>query len=143
MTVVRTQIQSFLDELAKLGRAYTFSKNGEYLVLKAGENDVIPFWSSPTKAQIIRVFFADYDDYKITSMSLQEFSDWLPEVEEQDLYIGMNWGGKNLEGYDIAPKQLQKLLPAPKQPQKHLHAPKQPQKLPPQGKASKAAGKGK
>ena len=111
MTVTSPQVQAFVDEITRLGRAYSFSKNGEYLVLKAGEKDVIPFWSSPTKVQIIQVFFADYDDYKIASMTLKEFYDWLPEVEEQDLYIGVNWSGKNLEGYDIAPKQLQKMLP--------------------------------
>jgi hypothetical protein len=111
MTGMSPQIQAFVDEVTKLGRAYSFSKNGEYLVLKAGEKDVIPFWSSPTKVQIIQVFFADYDDYKITSMTLKELHDWLPEVEEQDMYIGVNWSGKNLEGYDIAPRQLQKLIP--------------------------------
>jgi hypothetical protein len=78
--------------------------------LKSGNKDVIPFWSSPAKVQIIQVFFADYDDYKIMGMALKEFCEWLPEVEEQDLCIGLNWSGKNLEGYDIAPTELQELL---------------------------------
>ena len=110
MSVASIQIQAFVDEIAKLGTAFTFSRNGEYLVLKSGNKDVIPFWSSPAKVQIIQVFFADYDDYKIMGMALKEFCDWLPEVEEQDLCIGLNWSGKNLEGYDIAPTELQELL---------------------------------
>lgn len=112
MSVASIQIQAFIDEVVKLGTAYTFSKKGEYLVLKSPDRDVIPFWSSPAKIQIIQVFFADYDDYKIMGMSLREFSDWLPEVEEQDLTIGLNWNGKNLEGYDIAPTELQEKLAA-------------------------------
>jgi hypothetical protein len=110
MSVAFVQIQAFVDEVVRLGNAFTFSKNGEYLVLKSGNKDVIPFWSSPAKVQIIQVFFADYDDYKIMGMSLKEFCEWLPEVEEQDLSIGLNWSGKNLEGYDIAPTELQELL---------------------------------
>lgn len=110
MSEAFVQIQVFVDEVIKQDSTFMFSKNGDYLVLKSGSKDVIPFWSSSGKAQMIQVFFPEYDDYKIVGMSLKEFYDWLPEAEQQNLCIGLNWSGKSLEGYDIAPADLHGLL---------------------------------
>ena len=40
-------------------------------------------------------------------MGLDEFIEWFPKLTKEGIFIGTNWSGKRLEGYDVSTQDLQ------------------------------------
>lgn len=93
--------------MAKEGKVFTFTEQGDYLMFPVGEQEVIPFWSSHSRMEAVQKMHPKYVQFEISEMSLDEFMKWLPELEKDGIHIGVNWAGKRLIGYDVAAPQLQ------------------------------------
>ncbi len=72
------------------------------------DTTVIPFWSHKAYAQ--RVAKKEWQAYKPTSISLDEFIDsWLKGMDENGNMVGVNWNA-HLIGKEVEPKDLAKDL---------------------------------
>ena len=112
MTIAAAQYARFRREAVAKGRVYTFTHEGDYLVFRIGEHDVVPFWSSESRLRRVQAQHPKYAAYSIESMSLREFLDWLPEIREEGIHIGVNWSGSRLIGYDVSTEDLAAALEA-------------------------------
>lgn len=106
MSAASLLYNQFKQEVVQDGKVYTFTKSGEYLVHPLDKREIIPFWSSRVRMEKTQHSDEKYRDYKISEMSLTEFLEWLPELNQQGIQIGANWSGSPLGGYDVSVDNL-------------------------------------
>lgn len=106
MSNAASQYSQFKKQVVQEGQVFTFTSQGEYLVYLVEGREVIPFWSSRRRLETIRKSFPKYQHYEISEMSLADFLQWLPRLEEQGIHIGTNWSGQRLIGYDVSVQDL-------------------------------------
>jgi hypothetical protein len=106
MSAAASQYAAFREQVARGRKAFTFTNGGEFLIYPVGGREVLPFWSSRSRLQVVQERFPNYRKYDITEMDLEELLRWLPELEKQGIHIGANWSGERLTGYDIRPSEL-------------------------------------
>ena len=107
MSTVALQYDKFKQQVAEEGKVFTFTIEGEYLVFPVRGQEVIPFWSSRRRAVMVQKSHQEYQRYEITEMGLDEFIQWFPKLAKEGIYIGTNWSGNRLEGYDVSTQELQ------------------------------------
>lgn len=110
MTIAAAQYAAFTKEVIDRGEVFTFTKSGEFLVFKVGGTDVVPFWSTRTRLAAVRRNHPKYVALQIHQISSKDFYAWLPELEQQQVHIGVNWSGKRLTGYDVSVPDLRRAL---------------------------------
>ena len=67
----------------------------------------MPFWSSLNRIMKIIETVPAYSVFEPQELSWEEFvQEWAPDLEEDDLLIGVNWSGINVTGYDLEPKDV-------------------------------------
>ena len=71
----------------------------------------MPFWSSLARAErIIRRVHA-YHAFRPVELSLDVFIErWLPGLERDGLFVGVNWSGDRALGYDVAPASVRERI---------------------------------
>lgn len=106
MSAASLLYNQFKQEVVQEGKVYTFTKSGEYLVHPVEKREAIPFWSSRVRMEKTQKSSRKYQDYKISEMSLEEFLNWLPDLETEGIQIGANWSGTPLTGYDVSVSNL-------------------------------------
>ena len=106
MSVAALQYDKFKKQVAKQGKVFTFTVNGEYLVFPIHKHEVMPFWSSRRRMASVQKLHSQYQKYKISEMCLDEFFRWLPKLAEAGIHIGANWSGERLVGYDVSSQDL-------------------------------------
>ncbi|MFE1243554.1 DUF2750 domain-containing protein [Fictibacillus sp. NPDC058756] len=48
-----------------------------------------------------------YRDFQPYEIKLEDFiNKWITGLEEDGLYVGVNWSGKKATGYDVKPNEL-------------------------------------
>ncbi|WP_425350127.1 DUF2750 domain-containing protein [Rhizobium esperanzae] len=73
----------------------------------------MPFWSSEKRAISIIKTVPEYSAFKPEPIPLSAFIDrWLPGLQKDGLYCGLNWSGERATGYDLAPMDLMARLAA-------------------------------
>jgi hypothetical protein len=108
MSTAALQYNKFKQQVAEEGKVFTFTIEGEYLVFPVRGQEVIPFWSSRRRTAMVQKSHQQYQRYEITEMGLDEFIEWFPKLAKEGIYIGTNWSGNRLEGYDVSTQELQK-----------------------------------
>ncbi|MCU7722899.1 DUF2750 domain-containing protein [Actinoplanes sp. KI2] len=67
----------------------------------------VPFWSKPTRAQLIVQHVPAYGGFEVVPIPVEEWlSTWLTRLEQDDLLVGVNWAGAKATGYDLTPGQV-------------------------------------
>ena len=107
MSTAALHYDKFKQQVAEERKVFTFTSEGEYLVFPVRGQEVIPFWSSRRRIVTVQKSHREYQRYEITEMGLDEFIHWFPKLAKEEIYIGTNWSGNRLEGYDVSTQELQ------------------------------------
>ncbi|TLX12077.1 DUF2750 domain-containing protein [Rhizobium sp. MHM7A] len=79
----------------------------------ASGETAMPFWSSETRAKSSIKTVPAYSAFMPEPIPLSAFIDrWLPGLQKDGLYCGLNWSGERATGYDLAPMDLMARLAA-------------------------------
>ena len=67
----------------------------------------VPFWSKPTRAQLIVKHVTAYGGFEVVPIPVEEWlSTWMTRLEHDNLLVGVNWAGAKATGYDLTPGQV-------------------------------------
>ena len=110
MTVAGLSYAKFCSEAPRRGCVYTFTNEGELLVYPVAGQEVVPFWSSRTRLEKIAVSFPKYQRFDITEYSWTQFEEWLNQLNEDGILVGVNWAGTKLTGYNVKVADLRMAL---------------------------------
>jgi hypothetical protein len=67
----------------------------------------VPFWSKPTRAQLIVKHVEAYRDFEVVPIPVDEWlSRWMADLEHDGLLVGVNWAGGKATGFDLTPGQV-------------------------------------
>ena len=111
MSQAASQAAAFYEEVASFRIVFTVLDNGNFLVFRVGDVDVVPFWSSRARVQRIQRNHAKYRSFDCDESDLAAFlGKTLPDLQAEGIHIGVNWSGARLNGYDVSAADLLKNL---------------------------------
>ncbi len=101
---------AFRREATQEGRVFTI-RDSDGLPAPAdddgGRGRAVPFWSKPTRAQLIVKHVAAYRGFEVVPIAVDEWlSGWLAHLEHDGMLVGVNWAGNRATGYDMTPAQV-------------------------------------
>jgi hypothetical protein len=99
---------AFRREAAQEGRVFTIRDPGGYPA-PAGDDGrrAIPFWSKPTRAQLIVKHVTAYGGFEVVPIPVDEWlTGWMAGLENDGMMVGVNWSGAKARGYDMTPGQV-------------------------------------
>jgi len=103
MTAAALHASAFYAEVARQRAVFTLLEEGSFPVLRMGEGEVVPFWSTRSRAERVRQEHPKYANYEVDEIALDDFfAKTLPLLEEERIRIGVNWSGPRLTGYDVS-----------------------------------------
>ena len=99
---------AFRRETTQEGRVFTIRDAGGYPApIDDRGHRSVPFWSKPTRAQLIVKHVAAYNGCEVVPIPIAEWlSRWLADLEHDDMLVGINWAGARATGYDMTPAQV-------------------------------------
>lgn len=112
MSIAAPNYDAFRRDLAKSGRVFTFTDDGELLVHRKTAGEVVPFWSSLKRIETVQRNHPKYKKWTITEFSLSEFISWLDQLHDENVAIGANWSGARLIGYDVSADDVRRTIAA-------------------------------
>ncbi len=111
MTIAAAQAQKFYEQVATERRVFTFLDDDSFLVFKIRDIEVVPFWSSASRLDLVQKAHPKYQQYTPDEIELERFLEkTLPQLRDEKINIGINWSGKRLTGYDISADHLERNL---------------------------------
>ena len=111
MSIAAAQASKFYEQAVHDERVFTFTSERSCLVFPMAEREVMPFWSSRSRMEIIQKQHPKYSNYSIIEIPLAKFlNETMPHLETDNLNVGVNWAGRRLTGYDIPVKDLRRNL---------------------------------
>jgi hypothetical protein len=99
---------AFRREVAQGGQVYTIRDPEGYPAptLDDGRR-AVPFWSKPTRAQLIVEHVTAYSGFEVVPIPVDDWlSGWMANLEHDDMLVGLNWAGAKARGYDLTPGQV-------------------------------------
>jgi hypothetical protein len=99
---------AFRREAAQQGQVFAV-RDPEGFPAPAGEDGrrAVPFWSKPTRAQLIVKHVTAYAGLEVVPIPVEEWlSTWMTRLEHDNLLVGVNWAGARATGYDLTPGQV-------------------------------------
>ncbi|WKL55843.1 DUF2750 domain-containing protein [Asticcacaulis sp. ZE23SCel15] len=108
MSISSINADAFIVQIIKDGRVWGIrDKDGFPASTNMSGETAMPFWSSNRRAQTIIEKVPAYSGFEPEPIELPEFIDrWLPGLEKDGLYCGLNWTGSRATGYDLTPAQV-------------------------------------
>jgi hypothetical protein len=99
---------AFVSEVIKSGQVWSIRDCGGFPTsTNASGNVAVPFWSSESRAQRIIARLSAYKGFAPVPIDLDSFlSKWLPGMQGDGLYCGLNWSGERATGYDMLPDDV-------------------------------------
>ncbi len=89
--------ETFLEQVVASNVVWGIANENGWAACESEDYDeasVIPFWSSKEYAEAYIKF--EWPRYQPKQISLQEFiENWLPGMDEDGVYVGINWCEKN------------------------------------------------
>ncbi len=93
----RDNYQTFLEQVKQTETVWGICNESGWAACESEDYDgssVIPFWSDKQFAENYIKF--EWPRYEPKQISLEEFiENWLPGMEEDGIYVGINWCEKN------------------------------------------------
>ena len=99
---------AFRREAAQEGQVYAI-RDPDGFPAPVGEDGrrAVPFWSKPTRAQLIVKHVTAYSGFEVVPIPVEEWlSGWMTNLEHDAMLIGVNWAGAKARGYDMTPGQV-------------------------------------
>ncbi|WP_312473351.1 DUF2750 domain-containing protein [Neobacillus sp.] len=98
---------SFFEELEKQQKVWTIeNEQGVPTATNMDGQSLLPFWSSKPGAVKIIASVQVYREYKPIEILLDDFLNWLKELEDDGIMIGINWRGKHMIGHEVKPNEI-------------------------------------
>jgi hypothetical protein len=99
---------AFRREASQEGRVYTIrDPDGFPAPAGADGRRAVPFWSKPTRAQLIVKHVPAYRGFEVVPIPVDDWlSGWMANLEHDEMLIGINWAGAKARGYDMTPGQV-------------------------------------
>jgi hypothetical protein len=99
---------TFYRDVVKAGEVWTIrDAEGFPTSTNASGETTMPFWSSRSRAMAIIRGIEAYREFHPTALPLDAFLEsWLPGMQEDGLFVGLNWSGKRATGYDSRPEDV-------------------------------------
>jgi len=73
----------------------------------ASGETAMPFWSTESRAKRVIDGVVSYKGFQPVRLELPVFLErWLPGLERDGLFVGVNWSGERATGYDMKPSEL-------------------------------------
>jgi hypothetical protein len=112
MSLASAQYAVFVRDVAKTGRVWTIRDSGGHPAPKNSRGvRAQPFWSSLSRTQKIIDNVPAYAGFAPEELDLATFRELtLPGLARDRLEVGVNWSGKDAEGYDVRPADLERRL---------------------------------
>jgi len=80
---------------------------GEVIFESNRGTKIKPVWSKITRVERIIKTIPEFSDLEPVEISWSEFENELaPKLKEKNIFVGVNWSGKKLTGYDMSVLQL-------------------------------------
>lgn len=114
MSVSAAQADAFYREALRDQFVYTVFDDGGYPAPFGSSGPrAMPFWSKRSRAQRIIDNVPAYSTFEVEEIPLERWrNEWLPDLERDNLLVGLNWSGKRATGYDISTSDLLRNLDA-------------------------------
>lgn len=99
---------AFRREVTQQGHVFAI-RDPEGFPAPAGDDGrrAVPFWSKPTRAQLIVQHVPAYRGFEVVPIPVEEWlSTWMTRLEHDSLLVGVNWAGVKATGYDLTPGQV-------------------------------------
>lgn len=108
MSQAAAQYENFIKEILEFKKVWTVKdEKGFPSSTNPNGETALPFWSKKSRAEKIIESVPVYENFLTFEITLEKFlASWLTGLEEDGLYVGVNWSGKRATGYDINPKVL-------------------------------------
>lgn len=111
MTIASAQAQKFYEQVTAERRVFTFLDDDSFWVFRVRESDVVPFWSSASRLRRVQAMHPKYRTLAAETISLADFLEkTLPQLEEENIGVGVNWSGTRLVGYNLTVAELRRNL---------------------------------
>src|SRR4051794_11878473 len=108
MSLSNAHRAAFRREAAQAGQVFAIRDPGGFPA-PAGDDGrrAVPFWSKPTRAQLIVKHVPAYGGFEVVPIPVEEWlSTWMTRLEHDSLLVGVNWAGARATGYDLTPGQV-------------------------------------
>jgi len=103
----RETYERFIEEADELEVVGNLKSSDGFAICESNEfedTEVMPFWSQQNEAKSMCT--DDWSAYEPNPIRIDDFIDaWLHGMEEDGLYVGVNWN-KDLDGVEIEPVML-------------------------------------
>ena len=108
MSQAASQYAAFWRDVRTTLKVWTVKDDGGFPAPKTRTGvRAMPFWSSLRRVQKVIGTVPAYASFVPHEMTWKVFRDeWLPDLEESGLLVGVNWSGKNALGYDVTPADI-------------------------------------
>jgi hypothetical protein len=102
------QWSSFITEIINHRKVWTIKDDGGIPTSTNIDGETsMPFWSLKSRAEKIIENVPNYSGFQLYEIKFDDFLNrWLKGLEKDGLYLGVNWSGKRVTGYDIKPKEV-------------------------------------
>ena len=114
MSQAALHASAFYQEVAKTRVLWTIrDSRGFPAPMTSSGHRAQPFWSSRGRAERIIKNVPAYKDFKPFEVAWDDFCDsWVNNLARDEIKVGVNWSGKNAEGYDLDPDFVQRAVQA-------------------------------
>jgi hypothetical protein len=108
------QAADFYTEAVRDGAIWGVRDAGGFPAPMNGSGErAMPFWSLRSRAERIVEQVPAFAEFEVVEIPLDAFLDhWLPDLERDDLRVGLNWSGGRATGYDLPAKDVAERLAA-------------------------------
>ena len=108
MTQSSSQATAFYRDVAKNGVMWTVEDDGGVPApMNRDGQRCMPFWSSRARVEKVIKTVPAYRSFRPLELSWTEFiKDWVPDLAQDGLLIGVNWSGPHARGYDLRPDEV-------------------------------------
>jgi hypothetical protein len=114
MSISAINADSFVSEVLNGAQVWSIRDRDGFPTSTNGSGETaMPFWSSEKRAISIIKSVPTYCDFTPVMIPLATFIErWLPGLQKDSLYCGLNWTGARATGYDLSPADLMARLEA-------------------------------
>lgn len=114
MSLAAAQADAFFTEVAESGSVWTIrDADGFPTSTSASGEQTMPFWSKESRARKVIDGVPAYREFEPFELNLGEFvANWLPGLDGDGLFVGLNWYGDRATGYNFPPAQVRERLNA-------------------------------
>ena len=112
MSNAGAQATAFYRDVARSLKVWTVRDAGGFPAPKNSRGvRAQPFWSSLSRVQPILKNVAAYRGFEPVELTWEQFRDHtLPDLERDQLEVGVNWAGKYATGYDLPPTAVREAV---------------------------------